>query len=231
MVNPNDMNLQETFRKAIIDNGVWRGISSKVVEQKAQEILTQIQNDRYDDSVWQRYALVGGTPLSEYINHKNFFGRSPNYADYSNTCALQVSYALNYGGMPLKDFISRDKTKRPKGFENITILQGTDNYDYITGVINVINLLQLKSVWGDADKPYNSKIMITKQENIIFYNSKFSKFSKSGVVAMIISGWGDANGHITLWSGKDKKFLDNSNYLLDSRDTVIVKKLYFWELL
>ncbi|STP07422.1 T6SS effector amidase Tae4 family protein [Helicobacter fennelliae] len=73
--------------------------------------------------------------------------------------------------------------------------------------------------------------MITKQENIIFYNSKFSKFSKNGVVAMIISGWGDANGHITLWSGKDKKFLDNSNYLLDSRDTVIVKKLYFWELL
>ncbi|GAB0174078.1 hypothetical protein NHP164001_21030 [Helicobacter trogontum] len=52
MVNPNDMNLQETFRKAIIDNGVWRGISSKVVEQKAQEILTQIQNDRYDDRVW-----------------------------------------------------------------------------------------------------------------------------------------------------------------------------------
>ena len=52
MVNPNDMNLQETFRKAIIDNGVWRGISSKVVEQKAQEILIQIQNQRYDDRVW-----------------------------------------------------------------------------------------------------------------------------------------------------------------------------------
>lgn len=51
------------------------------------------------------------------------------------------------------------------------------------------------------------------------------------MVAMIISGWSDANGHITLWNGKDKKFLDNSNYLLDSRDTVIVKKLYFWELL
>ena len=52
MANPNDMNLQETFRKAIIDNGVWRGISSKVVEQKAQEILIQIQNPRYDDRVW-----------------------------------------------------------------------------------------------------------------------------------------------------------------------------------
>lgn len=40
MANPNDMNLQEIFRKAIIDNGVWRGISSKAAGQKAQEILT-----------------------------------------------------------------------------------------------------------------------------------------------------------------------------------------------
>lgn len=73
--------------------------------------------------------------------------------------------------------------------------------------------------------------MRTKQENIIFYNSKFSEFSKNGVVAMIISGWSDANGHVTLWNEKDKKFLDNSNYLLDSRDIIIVKELYFWELL
>ncbi|WP_394949830.1 T6SS effector amidase Tae4 family protein [uncultured Helicobacter sp.] len=73
--------------------------------------------------------------------------------------------------------------------------------------------------------------MRTKQDNIIFYNNEFSKFSKNGVVAMIISGWSDANGHIALWNGKDKKFLDNSNYLLDSRDIVIVQELYFWELL
>lgn len=93
MANPNDVNLQEVFRQAIIDNGKWRGISSKVAEQKAQEVITKIQNNIYDDSVWQKYSLVGGTPLSEYINYKNFFNRSPNYANYSNTCALQVSYA------------------------------------------------------------------------------------------------------------------------------------------
>ncbi|RDU60068.1 hypothetical protein CQA53_11100 [Helicobacter didelphidarum] len=175
--------------------------------------------------------MVGGTPLSEYINYKNFFGRSAGYADYSNTCALQVSYALNYGGMPIKDSISRDKTKRPKGFENVTILQGTDNHNYITGVINITSFLQLKSFWGNADEPYNPKTMTTKQENINFYNNEFSKFDKSGVVAMIISGWSNADGHITLWNGKDKKFLDNFNYLLDVRDIVIIKKLYFWELL
>lgn len=99
--NPNDKNLQEIFKQAIIDNGIWRGVSSHIAEQTAKEVIEQIINNNYDDSIWQRYALVGGTPLSEYISHKNFFDKSPNYADYSNTCALQVSYALNYGGMPL----------------------------------------------------------------------------------------------------------------------------------
>ncbi|GAB0174100.1 hypothetical protein NHP164001_21270 [Helicobacter trogontum] len=50
---------------------------------------------------------------------------------------------------------------------------------------------------------------------------------------MIISGWSNAGGHITLWSGKDKKFLDYdpnlyNNYLLYRN--IIVTKLYFWEL-
>ncbi|TLD79788.1 hypothetical protein LS81_010145 [Helicobacter trogontum] len=75
--------------------------------------------------------------------------------------------------------------------------------------------------------------MRTKQDNIIFYNNEFSKFSKNGVVAMIISGWSNAGGHVTLWSGKDKKFLDYdpnlyNNYLLYRN--IIVTKLYFWEL-
>ena len=144
-----------------------------------------------------------------------------------------MSYALNYGGMPLREHISIDKTKKPKGFENVTVLQGIDGYNYITGVINMINLLQLKSVWGNADEPYNPKIMNTKQENIDFYNNEFSKFSKNGVVAMIINGWSNANGHVTLWSGEDKKFLDYdpnlyNNYLLYGN--IIVTKLYFWEL-
>ena len=141
MANPNDMNLQETFRQAIIDNGVWRGISSKVAEQKAQEILTQIQNGNYDDSVWQRYALVGGTPLSEYINYKNFFGRSSGYADYSNTCALQVSYALNYGGMPLHTEI------KPKEYNSM--YGKGKQYLYILGADYMGRFLNDK--WGKAE--------------------------------------------------------------------------------
>jgi|GEM_PF-2833120 len=221
--NPNDKNLQEIFKQAIIDKGKWYGFSQKAAEQTAKEVIEQIINNNYDDSIWQRYALVGGTPLSEYISHKNFFDKSPNYADYSNTCALQVSYALNYGGMPLHTEIK---------VKEYNSMYGKDKeYLYITRVINTINFLHSKSVWGNADEPYNPKSMQTKQENIDFYNNEFSKFDKSGVVAMIINGWDNANGHITLWNGKKKQFIDNTNYLLDKRDWVVIEKLYFWELI
>lgn len=229
MANPNDENLQRAFRQAIIDNGIWRGIPAKKAEQIANEEVDKIINNNYDDAVWQRYALVGGEPLKEYINHKNFFGRSYNYADYSNTCALQVSYAFNYGGMLLENYISKNKSSLLQGFKNV-MLKGADNNNYIAGVINIIRFLETKDVWGKADKPYSPKIMLIKKENIDFYNNEFSKFNKNGVVGMIVSGWDDAEGHITLWDREEKKFLDNSNYLLDARSAVVIKEFYFWEL-
>ncbi|RDU60066.1 hypothetical protein CQA53_11090, partial [Helicobacter didelphidarum] len=107
----------------------------------------------------------------------------------------------------------------------------------------LIKLFQLENFWGHADEPYNPKEMTTKQENINFYNNEFSKFDKKGVVAMVIEGWNNAKGHITLWNGAIKQFIDDNNpkqsknYLTLIQSTnnniqmPIVKKLYFWELL
>ena len=173
----------------------------------------------------KRYEKVGGQALREF---------NRNSESYINTCAFKLSYALNYEGMPLNKYISRQQiTSRPIAFQNALILGDKANNNYFMRVKEIRQFLQLKSVWGNADKPYNPKIMKTKQENIDFYNNEFSKFSKNGVVAMIISGWSDANGHITLCNGKDKKFLDYdpklyNNYLLYGN--IIVTKLYFWEL-
>ena len=156
---------------------------------------------------------------------------------YINTCAFKLSYALNYGGMPLNNYMSRQQiTSRPIAFQNALILGDKANNNYFMRVKEIRQFLQLKSVWGNADEPYNPKIMKTKQENIDFYNNEFSKFDKSGVVAMIISGWSDAGGHITLWDGANelnKVFLDYdenlyNNYLLYGN--AIVTELYFWEL-
>lgn len=231
MANPNDMNLQETFRQAIIDNGVWRGISSKAAGQKAQEILTQIQNDSYDDSVWQRYTLVGGTPLSEYINHKNFFGRSSGYADYSNTCALQVSYALNYGGMPLHTEI------KPKEHKS---MYGKDKqYLYILGADYMGSFLNDK--WGKAE------ISGTLHNNLDRQTMLTKLKGQKGIVTMrgnhfVNNTLVKSFSHTTLWNldefvdvqnGTNINFLDEESQrkLFHNTEFYLAQTFNFWELL
>lgn len=193
------------------------GLSDNMARHRAE--LAQAQ---------KRYEKVGGQALREFNRDSE---------SYINTCAFKLSYALNYGGMPLNKYISRQQiTSRPIAFQNALILGDKANNNYFMRVKEIRQFLQLKSVWGNADEPYNPKIMKTKQENIDFYNNEFSKFDKSGVVAMIISGWSDAGGHITLWDGANelnKVFLDYdenlyNNYLLYGN--AIVTELYFWEL-
>lgn len=208
MANQNDENLQRIFRQAIIDNGVWRGIPAKKAEQIANEEIDKITNNNYDDFVWQRYALVGGEPLKEYINHKNFFGRSYKYADYSNTCALQVSYALNYGGMLLHTKIKKGEYKSMQGHSK--------EYLYILGADYMGRFLEAK--WGKAE------ISVTATDDgkpMVLEQIK----DKNGIVVM--KGY---YSHTTLWNGKNFVDVENDragNYYLTDIGTA---KLGFWEL-
>ena len=197
-----------------LEKAIQEGVSDNIAYHRAE--LAQAQ---------KRYEKVGGQALREFNRDSE---------SYINTCAFKLSYALNYGGMPLKNYMSRQQiTSRPIAFQNALILGDKANNNYFMRVKEIRQFLQLKNVWGNADKPYNPKTMTTKQENIDFYNNELSRFNKNGVVAMIISGWSNAGGHITLWSGEDKKFLDYdenlyNNYLLYGN--AIVTELYFWEL-
>lgn len=154
-----------------------------------------------------KYELIGGEPYDKFKN-------APH--TYENTCALRMSYALNYGGIPIQP---TPDTK---------ILIGGDKKLYVLGSQDIRNFLYVK--WK-YQKPYNPKYMDSKQENQSFYQDELLQFKKNGIVVMRIDGWGEsAYGHATLWDGKDKKFVDDSNYLLDDRDKVIVRQFYFWEL-
>lgn len=154
-----------------------------------------------------KYKLIGGPAEKE-------FKRDPD--TYVNACALRLSYALNHGGMPIKD-----NKQLPGG----TSLKGADGNIYYTGVYKVRDFLVLN--WGNADKPYTLKVMSTKKQNRDLYD-ELTKFKKKGVVSMKVTGWTDASGHITLWTGSN--FADGSNYLIDNRKYVIVTEFQFWEL-
>ena len=233
MANPNDMNLQETFRKAIIDNGVWRGISSKVAEQKAQEILIQIQNGDYNDKVWQRYALVGGTPLSEYINYKNFFNipyKRP-YPNYSNTCALQVSYALNYGKMPLHTLI--------KEREYNALYDTNREYLYILGADYIGRFLNDK--WGSPEISGTLNTNVDRQTMLIKLKGQKGIATMRGnhfVNNTLVGSF----SHATLWNLDE--FVDvqnktNINFLdeesqrkrFHNTEFYLAQTFSFWELL
>ena len=152
-----------------LEKAKQEGLSDNMARHRAE--LAQAQ---------KRYEKVGGQALREFNRDSE---------SYINTCAFKLSYALNYGGMPLNKYISRQQiTSRPIAFQNALILGDKANNNYFMRVKEIRQFLQLKSVWGNADEPYNPKIMKTKQENIDFYNNEFSKFDKSGVVAMIING-------------------------------------------
>lgn len=187
-----------------------------------------------------RYNFVGGQAKSE-------FERAPKV--YANTCALRVSYALNYGGMPLIE----GRAKLTSG----TKLIGKDNYRYYTGVSGIKGLLlgnwkQLKpysqtnnrdfyKIFYDykkepfktlADKYGNifnqKRVNEIRKDNQNFFNVLCSLKIK-GIVTMVIDGWGDAGGHTTLWNGEN--FADGTNYLNDEEASIFVRELCFWELL
>lgn len=188
----------------------------------------------------KRYEKVGGQALREFNRDSE---------SYINTCAMRVSYALNYGGMPLIE----GRAKLTNG----TKLVGKDGYKYYTGVSGIKGLLlenwkQLKpysqtnnrdfyKIFYDyrkepfailADKYGNifnqKRVNEIRKDNQNFFNILCSLKIK-GIVTMVIEGWGDAGGHTTLWNREN--FADGTNYLNDEEASIFVRELCFWELL
>ena len=130
------------------------------------------------------------------------------YQDYGNTCALQVSYALNYGGMPLHTEI---KVK-----EYNSMYGRGEKYLYILGADYMGRYLNDK--WGKAE------ISITATDSGKTAALEQIK-DKKGIVVM------KGNySHTTLWNGS--KFVDVENgmarnYYLTNIGTA---KLELWEL-
>ncbi|WP_428737061.1 type VI secretion system amidase effector protein Tae4 [Sulfurimonas sp.] len=127
--------------------------------------------------------------------------------DYSNACATRMSYTFNK---------SNFKLKLPKDFQ-----------DEKTGepyVLSVNKMTQvLEKAFGNSD--------ITFDGNPNNFKSEIN--GKKGILIFKVSGWGDANGHITLWDGTicPNGNLDyNHCYFEHHQNGVKTTDIIFWEL-
>lgn len=167
---------------------------------------TSIQANRpLFSSLWINYPVKMAAPDV----YKNVGGQAlalfqDNPTGYANACALRLSKALNYGGMPIK--------QTTKGYK----VKGGDNKIYLLRVKEMIAFIE--NNLGKADvtlQPKNNQDVSSQLVN------------KKGIIIFKVSGWGDASGHVTLWNGND---CGDSCYFTHNQPNVITTEILFWNL-
>ncbi len=118
------------------------------------------------------FSMIGGG-LARNIHEPGF---GPN----GNTCAVRISYALNYSNFPLRYKLAKQLDLNP--------LMGGDKKFYLFRVTEMRTYLR-KSI-GVTPK------IVSKDFAKAFSGDK-------GIVAFRVSGWSDATGHIAFWDGTD----------------------------
>ena len=177
----------------------------------------------------KRYEILGEQAYKEFMSNKD---------GYINTCALRMSYALNYSVThPIKNMKKQVKDARgnDRGYK------GIDGHIYYLGVPDIIELLNknwkkssLKTYSQVKEKIQSGRSkdfyhnMTSKAENQKFFK-ELQSIKRKGVVAM--RGPSGFN-HTTLWEVNnfvDVELDTSDNYLL--RNDVLIREFYFWSLL
>jgi hypothetical protein len=146
------------------------------------------------------YKLVGGAAYELYKS---------NPEGYANACALRLSRALNYGGMPIGGLGYRVK--------------GGDGKEYHLRVKDTIAFLKKNLGTPDISIKPNGQ------------NRQKDFANKKGIIVFIVSGWRDASGHATLWNGSicgDKCYFNDSVIMIGQAflENVRILEILFWEL-
>jgi hypothetical protein len=104
---------------------------------------------------------------------KNINNPDPNQR-WSNTCAVRMSYILNYSGLSIPRMPGQT-------------VSGADKRQYFFRVVNLIRFLEQR--WGKAE--------------IVKYppSGGGTLAGKKGIILFEVSGWSDAQGHATLFNG------------------------------
>lgn len=167
--------------------------------REAYKYINEVGSDS-NDTAESRYTFLGGKIENAFKKERK---------SYTNTCAVRISYALNYGGMPIKKSLENPSNNQKLNImknqiETYGRIDKNSNY-YITSSIDMEAFLWIK--WGVPEFLQKNMINQTDNENAF---EKLRKLNKQGVATMRIS-FLDAQGHTTLWN--KECFTDGTNYL------------------
>lgn len=147
-----------------------------------------------NDSIGKVKQVIGGK-----VKHN--FEIPPDEGGWSNSCAVRMSYVLNYTGHPV-----------PR-IANLTV-SGADNKWYFYRVKDVI--ARLTRQWGKPDMIVSYPSLPVQQ-----------LANKKGVILFEVQGWSDAAGHATFWNGLT---CSDHCYFNAPETNYSTTKANFWEL-
>jgi len=127
------------------------------------------------DPLWKAY------PTGTADEVKARIGGAVNADWITNTCAIRVSRALNYGGMPV-----------PHGVRGLSTVKGGDGKSYAIRVRELKSWLEsvfgppaITHAYAGAGGPAPAEIL-----------------GRTGIICFDVDGWDDATGHFDLWNGE-----------------------------
>jgi hypothetical protein len=130
------------------------------------------------DLAWAAFRIVNVpvVDVGKIIGGKVQYNINMPSGGFDNACPIRMSYVLNKTGFPVQRNASR-----------WAAVSGADGKWYIYKVVDMLKYLEF--AFGPPDK----KITSVPKE------SDFNGLK--GILLTTGSGWGDAQGHVTLWNG------------------------------
>ena len=151
------------------------------------------------DVLWINYPDYVYYPNPDDV--KKLIGGAVDAAWITNTCAIRMSRALNYTGIPL-----------PSNFKGMSTVKGGDGKRYAFRVREMRKWLD--GTLGKAD------FDLTKSAGVAF--NKNSIAGMKGIIAFDIA-FSDATGHLDLWDGSvitSESHMSRDYYNAASRITI-----------
>ena len=131
------------------------------------------------DTLWNVYPDYINYPDPQQV--KDLVGGNVNAVWITNTCAIRMSRALNYSGIPL-----------PSSFHGLNTVKGGDGKRYAYRVREIQPWLE-----ATLGKP---AFITKKKDGAVFDKSTIA--SLKGLIAFDIA-FADATGHLDLWDGSN----------------------------